>query len=82
MDTNFRQGQLVAYCPKDSTGNIYKVELGCFKRLNKSETGAFIHFRMGNTAACAPLNDVYPIDNESYIINKIGFTFNSLDEEE
>lgn len=77
----FKEGQLVAYCPKDSEGDIYKVELGCFKKLNKSKTAAFVHFHMGNTAASVPLNDVYPIHNESYIVNKIGWTFNSLDQE-
>lgn len=78
----FKEGQLVAYCPEDENGNIYKVEIGVFNKLNKSGTGAFIHFHMGNTAACTPLKDIYPIFNESYIISKIGFTFNSLDEEE
>lgn len=82
MNKNFRTGQLVAYCPKDEKGNIYKVELGCYKGLNKSKTAGFVHFHMGTTAAACPLCDIYPIKNENYIVDKIGFTFNSLGEED
>lgn len=80
MDKEFKKGHLVAYCPTDSDGDIYKVEIGVFNKLNKSGTGAFVWYHMGSTCACTPLEHLYPIDNDRYIV--IGHTFNSLDEEE
>ena len=73
----FKQGQLVAYCPKDAEGNIYKVEIGVFNKYNKSITGAFVWYHMGSTSACTPLEYLYPIANDHYLV--IGHTFNSLD---
>lgn len=73
----FKQGQLVAYCPKDAEGNIYKVEIGVFSKYSKSGTAAFIWYHMGSTSACMPLEYLYPIANDQYIV--IGHTFNSLD---
>ncbi len=80
MSKKLKKGQLVAYCPKDINGNIYKVEIGCFRKLNKSETAGFVHFHMGSTAAACDLKDLYPIANDNYIV--IGRTFNSLDKED
>lgn len=77
MNRNFKKGQLVAYCPKDAKGNIYKVEIGVFNKYNKSNTVGFVWFHMGSTSACAPLEYLYPVENESYIV--VGHTFNSLD---
>ena len=59
-------GQLVAYCPKDSDGNIYKIELGVFKRYNDDNTKAFIWYHNGDTASCTPIEDLIPIDNDWY----------------
>lgn len=78
--TSFKKGDLVAYCPTDSDGHIYKVEVGVFNKLNKSETGAFVWYHMGSTSACTPIDFLYPIDNSGYIV--VGHTFNSLDKEE
>lgn len=79
MNKQFEKGQLVAYCPEDENGNIYKVEIGIFNKLNKSGTGAFIWYHMGSTSACSQLEYLYPIANDSYIV--IGHTFNSLEKE-
>ncbi len=76
----FKKGQLVAYCPIDMHGNIYKVEIGVFNKYNKGKTGAFIWYHMGGTCACTSVEFLHPIANESYLV--IGHTFNSLDEEE
>ncbi|WP_270525777.1 hypothetical protein [Longibaculum muris] len=80
MDNNFVQGQLVAYCPIDSQGNIYKVEIGRFNKYNKNKTGAFVWYHMGGMSACTPLQFLHPIANDNYLV--IGHTFNSLDKEE
>lgn len=79
MNKQFEKGQLVAYCPEDAKGNILKVEIGCFRKLNKSKTAGFVHFRMGPSAAACDLKDLYPIANDGYLV--IGHTFNSLDGE-
>lgn len=78
MPKKFEHGQLVAYCPTDSSGNIYKVEIGVFNKYNKTNTQAFVWYHMGGTSACTPLEFLYPITNDQYLV--IGHTFNSLDE--
>lgn len=76
----FKKGQLVAYCPKDIDGNIYKVEIGVFCKYTKDRKGAFVWYHMGGTCAGTRLGNLYPIANESYIV--VGHTFNSLDKDD
>lgn len=78
MEKEFKKGQLVAYCPTDTNGKIYKVEIGVFSKYTKDKRGAFIWYHMGGTCACTPLQYLYPIENDMYIIKH---TFNSLDKE-
>lgn len=59
---------------------IYKVELGVIKRIDKENGKAFVWYHMGATAACTPLEDLYPIENESYFQNYTN-EINSLDKE-
>ena len=80
MEKVFKKGHLVAYIPTDTKGNIYKVEIGVFNKYNKDKSGAFVWYHMGGSSACTPLDFLYPIENENYIV--IGHTFNSLEKEE
>lgn len=80
MENEFKQGQLVAYCPVDTQGEIYKVEIGVFNKYNKNKTAGFVWYHMGGTSAYTPLEFLYPVANSSYLV--IGHTFNSLDKEE
>lgn len=80
MLKNFEHGELVAYCPVDSFGNIYKVEIGIFNKYNKNKTGAFIWYHTGGTCACTPVDFLYPIANDQYLA--VEHSFNSLDKEE
>ena len=79
MEKEFKKGQLVAYCPTDARGKIYKVEIGVFSKYTKDKRGAFIWYHMGGTCACTPIEHLYPVENDNYIV--IGHTFNSLDKE-
>ncbi|MGZ0083072.1 hypothetical protein ACP5WA_11580 [Thomasclavelia ramosa] len=64
----FKTGDLVAYCPKDGDGNIYKVEVGIFKKYNSSRTGGFVFYHFGDTAACTSLEDLYPVKNDWLVL--------------
>lgn len=37
MEKEFKKGQLVAYCPTDLRGKIYKVEIGVFSKYTKDK---------------------------------------------
>ena len=63
----FKEGQLVAYMPTDSDGNIYKIEIGKIKRL--CDDGAFVWYHTGDTASKTNYIDLYKIDNEYAIYN-------------
>jgi len=76
VNRDFKEGQLVAYCPVDTNKNIYRVEIGIFKRYNKDKTCAFVYYHAGSTAACTPLDLLYPIENDHHIKSH---NFNSLD---
>lgn len=65
----YKEGMLVAYMPKDSDGNIYKIEIGKIKKL--CDDGAFVWYHIGDTAAKTNYSDLYKIDNE-YAINNLG----------
>lgn len=80
MPKKFKHGQLVAYCPVDQFGDVYRVEIGVFNRYNKNRTGAFVWYHMGGTSACTPLDFLYPITNDRYL--SVDHTLNSLDKEE
>lgn len=80
MEKEFKKGQLVVYCPTDTEGKIYKVEIGVFSKYSKNKETAFIWYHMGSTCACTPLEHLYPVQNDRYIV--IGHTFNSLYKEE
>lgn len=64
----FKNGDLVAYCPKDIEGNIYKVEIGIFKKYNKSNTCGFVFCHFGDTTACTPLEHLYPVANDWLVL--------------
>ena len=73
MVKKFKQGDLVAYCPMNSEyfdegdlldKQIYKVEIGVFKRYSDDKTRAF---STGETASGCSIKDIYPIEN-SYCI--------------
>ena len=51
----FNPGQAVFYMPRDSFGNIYKVEAGIVKRMSDDETSAFVWYHSGCTAASTPV---------------------------
>lgn len=72
----FKTGQLVAYCGKGFDNKIYKVEVGIFKRYTEDRKGAFVWYHSGSTAACTPVDMLYPLNNWFYFKNNI---INSLD---
>lgn len=80
MQKEFKKGQLVAYILTDTKGNVYRVQIGVFNKYNKDKSAAFVWYHMGGSSACTPLDFLYPIENENYIV--IGHTFNSLEKEE
>lgn len=51
----FKKGQMVIYAPKDVNGNIYKFEVGIFKRYNNDKTRGFVYYSLGDTASCTNL---------------------------
>ena len=75
----FKEGQLVAYCPIDVHGQVYKVQLGVFKRYNEHQTAGYVWYHEGSTCTCTPVDFLYPIENSCYIKEH---SFNSLDKEE
>lgn len=59
----FKEGQLVAYCPKDVDGNIYDVQIGKVKRIDEKHKRAFVYYHAGDTAAGTPLQYLHEISN-------------------
>lgn len=78
MKKMFKENELVIYAPKDSEGNIYKLQLGKFKRYAEGSTAVFIYFHSGGTAARCNISDVYHLEGKEYITKD---EFNSLDKE-
>ena len=77
MKKDFKEGQLVAYAPTDQNGLVYKVQIGKVKHMNADHTAVFVYYHAGSTAACTPVQHVYPIENDGYLTIKNAFT--SLD---
>lgn len=66
---NFNKGQVVAYCPKDTNGDIYKVEIGIVKYLARDLDHVFVCYHAGETAASTNKKDLYEVSNGSYLQN-------------
>lgn len=79
MNKDFREGQIVAYCLVDVQGQLYKVQLGVFKRYNDHKTIGYVWYHEGGTCAATPLDYLYPVEGSCYIKDH---SFNSLDKEE
>lgn len=77
-DKNFKENELIIYAPKDAEGNIYKMQIGKFKRYNEITSTAFVYFHSGGTAAGCKLDDLYHLEGKEYIKDE----FNSLDKKE
>lgn len=60
-----KNGDLVAYVPKDVNGNIYKCEIGKVKKVE--ENGVFVYFNSGDTASKTDQKDLILIENSLYI---------------
>ena len=69
---NFKEGDLVMYAPMDRYRKIYKTEIGKFKRYNSDKSCAFVYYSSGDTAACTPIEYLYPIFNSFHIKTCLG----------
>lgn len=75
MDKIFKENELIIYAPKDSEGNIYKFQIGKFKRYAETPPRVFIYFHAGGTASGCDIKDVYHLEGKEYLKDE----FNSLD---
>ena len=75
MNKKFKENELVIYAPKDIDGNIYKFQIGKFKRYNIDFTGCFVYFHAGGTASGCDIKDIYHLEGKEYLKDE----FNSLD---
>ena len=66
-----REGQLVAYVPKDIYGNIYKCQIGRIKRY-AGEGAWFVYYHCGDTAARTTECDLVKIENDGYLKTSLG----------
>lgn len=60
----FEKGDLVVNIKKDDSGNIIDVELGVFKKYDKTHTCGCIYFEFGNSSGYVPLENLYPVSNK------------------
>lgn len=67
-----KENDLVVFVGRDVNGEIYKVEIGKFKRYNKDKSGAFVYYHSGETAALTDLNDLFPLNNYWFIKTNLG----------
>lgn len=63
----FKIGEIVAFIGKDPDGEIYTVEVGKIKSINKDKKTAFVYYHAGDTVACTNFSDLYHINNNRYI---------------
>lgn len=62
-----KANQLVAYMPRDTDGNVYKVEIGRIKSIAPDGNHAFVLYSEGGTAARTSMSDLMAISND-YVI--------------
>lgn len=70
-DYNFlKEGTLVAYvlCGQH-TDQIYKIEVGRVKKVDKTNKKAFVYYHEGATAAATPFQYLFPIENQYCFLN-------------
>lgn len=72
-DKKFKENELVIYAPKDAEGQIYKMQIGKFKRYGETSK-VFVYFHMGATASGCDIEDIYHLEGSEYIKDE----FNSL----
>lgn len=55
MAKAFKPGQAVFYKPRNTFGDIYKIEPGIVKRMSEDGKTAFVWYHSGCTAAATPV---------------------------
>ena len=60
---DFKRGQRVVYCPKDSEGKIYKTEIGIIKKIHSDGISAWVFYNFGSEAVLTNFNDLENIYN-------------------